>query len=96
MGSVWFTETTSEAASAVGSVATAVQALATHAATGGIGFYVAANQEGGQIQALQGAGFSAMPNAVTQGTFEPSALQADATAWGESCPRPGSTWTSRR
>ena len=37
VGSVWFTETTTEGASAVGSVATAVQAMATHAATGGVG-----------------------------------------------------------
>jgi beta-N-acetylhexosaminidase len=82
IGSVWFTETTTERAGAVGSVAAAVQTLATHAATGGIGFYVAANQEGGEIQALRGAGFSTMPSALTQGTLKPSALQADATAWG--------------
>jgi beta-N-acetylhexosaminidase len=82
VGSVWFTETTSEGASAVKAVATAVQALATRRATGGVGFYVAANQEGGEIQALRGAGFSTMPSALTQGTLDPSALQADATAWG--------------
>jgi beta-N-acetylhexosaminidase len=82
VGSVWFTETTTEGATAVDAVATAVQALATHAATGGVGFYVAANQEGGEIQALRGAGFSTMPSALTQGTLDPSALQADANAWG--------------
>jgi beta-N-acetylhexosaminidase len=38
-------------------VADAVQALATEDATGGVGFFVAANQEGGLIQALAGAGF---------------------------------------
>jgi beta-N-acetylhexosaminidase len=59
-----------------------VQSLATHGATGGVGFYVAANQEGGEIQALRGAGFSTMPSALTQGTLDPSALQADATTWG--------------
>ena len=83
VGSVWFTETTTEGASAVGAVAAAVQALATNAATGGVGFYVAANQEGGEIQALRGAGFSTMPSALTQGTLEPSALQADASTWGQ-------------
>jgi beta-N-acetylhexosaminidase len=83
VGSVWFTETTTEGASAVGSVSAAVQAMATHAATGGVGFFVAANQEGGEIQALRGAGFSTMPSAETQGTLEPSALQADATTWGQ-------------
>jgi beta-N-acetylhexosaminidase len=83
VGSVWFTETTTQGVRAVGSVATAVQAMATHAATGGVGFYVAANQEGGEIQAMRGAGFSTIPSALTQGTLDPSALQADATTWGQ-------------
>jgi beta-N-acetylhexosaminidase len=82
VGSVWFTETTTSGASTVRAVATAVQAEATQAATGGVGFYVAANQEGGEIQALRGAGFSTIPSAVTQGTLEPSALQQDAAGWG--------------
>ena len=82
VGSVWFTETTTDGVIAVQAVAAAVQAQATDAATGGIGFYVAANQEGGEIQALRGAGFSTIPSAVTQGTFEPSALQRDASGWG--------------
>ena len=82
VGSVWFTETTTGGRSAIRAVAAAVQAQATHGATGGVRFYVAANQEGGVIQALRGAGFSTIPSAVTQGTFEPSALQRDAAAWG--------------
>jgi beta-N-acetylhexosaminidase len=82
VGSVWFTETTTGGVSAVRVVADAVQAQATDAATGGVHFYVAANQEGGEIQALRGAGFSTIPSAVTQGTLEPSALQRDAARWG--------------
>jgi len=82
VGSVWFTETTTGGASAVHAVATAVQAQATDATTGGVRFYVAANQEGGEIQALRGAGFSTIPSAVTQGTFPPSALQRDAAGCG--------------
>lgn len=82
VGSVWFTETTTEGVSAVRGVADAVQAQATDAATGGVRFYVAANQEGGEIQALRGTGFSTIPSAVTQGTLEPSTLQRDATRWG--------------
>jgi beta-N-acetylhexosaminidase len=81
VGSVWFTETTTEGASAVRGVADAVQAQATDA-TGGVRFYVAANQEGGEIQALQGVGFSTIPSAVTQGTLDPSTLQRDAARWG--------------
>jgi beta-N-acetylhexosaminidase len=82
VGSVWFTETTTGGVSAVRAVADAVQAQATDAATGGVRFYVTANQEGGEIQALRGAGFSTIPSAVTQGTFDPSALQRDAARWG--------------
>jgi beta-N-acetylhexosaminidase len=82
VGSVWFTVTTTGGASAVNAVATAVQAEATKAATGRVRFYVAANQEGGEIQALRGPGFSTIPTAVTQGTFEPTTLQQDAAGWG--------------
>jgi beta-N-acetylhexosaminidase len=82
IGSVWFTETTTVGASAIRAVADAVQAQATDDATGGVRFYVAANQEGGQIQALRGPGFSTIPSARTQGTYRPSVLQQDATVWG--------------
>jgi beta-N-acetylhexosaminidase len=82
IGSVWFTQTTTAGVSAIRAVATEVQAQATHAATGGVRFYVAANQEGGQIQALRGLGFSTIPSAVTQGTLTPTALQRDAKGWG--------------
>jgi beta-N-acetylhexosaminidase len=82
VGSVWFTETTAEGASAIRAVSIAVQAQATSSATGRVGFYVAANQEGGQIQALQGAGFSTIPTAVTQGTLDPSRLRREAAIWG--------------
>jgi beta-N-acetylhexosaminidase len=82
VGSVWFTETTTAGASAVRQVAGQVQAQATDTATGGVRFYVAANQEGGEIQALQGAGFSTIPSALAQGTVDPPALQGDAAGWG--------------
>jgi beta-N-acetylhexosaminidase len=83
VGSVWFTKTTTAGAPAVRAVAAAVQAQATRTATGGVRFFVAANQEGGEIQALRGPGFSTIPTAVTQGTFEPSTLRSDAAAWGK-------------
>jgi beta-N-acetylhexosaminidase len=82
VGSVWFTETTSAGAAAVRAVTTAVQAQATPAATGGVRFLVAANQEGGLIQALRGNGFSTIPTAVTQGTLDPATLRRDAETWG--------------
>jgi beta-N-acetylhexosaminidase len=82
VGSVWFTQTTEAGATEVGDVAAAVQALATRANTAKVRFYVAANQEGGQIQALRGPGFSTIPTATEQGTLPASALRADAQTWG--------------
>jgi beta-N-acetylhexosaminidase len=82
VGSVWFTATTTAGSVSVRAVAGAVQAQSTEANTGGVGFFVAANQEGGEIQALRGSGFSTIPSAVTQGTFDPARLRRDAEAWG--------------
>ena len=79
-GSVTFVVTTAEGAASVKETTDAVQALAP-ASTNGVGFFVAANQEGGKIQALRGPGFSAIPSAVEQGGLDPSTLSVDAAAW---------------
>ncbi len=50
--------------------------------TGGVRFFIAANQEGGEIQQLAGSGFAAMPSALVQGTWAPSTLRTAATSWG--------------
>ena len=50
--------------------------------TGGVRFFIAANQEGGQIQQLTGPGFATMPSAVTQGTLSTGALRSAAANWG--------------
>jgi beta-N-acetylhexosaminidase len=50
--------------------------------TGGVRFFIAANQEGGQIQQLTGPGFATMPSAVTQGTLSTGALRSAAASWG--------------
>jgi beta-N-acetylhexosaminidase len=51
-------------------------------ASGGIGMFVATDQEGGQVQVLSGPGFSRIPPATVQGGWEPDVLQAAATRWG--------------
>ncbi|MGI8677913.1 MAG: glycoside hydrolase family 3 N-terminal domain-containing protein [Jatrophihabitans sp.] len=51
-------------------------------APAGVGLFVATDQEGGIVQRLQGAGFSAIPSAVQQGNEAPSVLQQDWTQWG--------------
>jgi beta-N-acetylhexosaminidase len=82
VGSVWFTERSGAGVRAVRAVADAVQAQATAQATAGVRFYVAANQEGGQVQALSGPGFSRIPAAVVQGGLAPGELERQAAAWG--------------
>jgi beta-N-acetylhexosaminidase len=81
-GSVSFIETTTVGVAGVRQVTSAVQSQVSSKTTGNVGFFVAANQEGGQIQALQGPGFSAMPTAVEQGMLKTSTLRADAKKWG--------------
>ncbi|HEY7451900.1 MAG TPA: glycoside hydrolase family 3 N-terminal domain-containing protein, partial [Candidatus Limnocylindria bacterium] len=82
IGSVWFTQTTSIGVDGLRAIADAVQAEAS-TATGGVGFFVAANQEGGLIQALNGSGFSTIPSAVDQGAMAPDVLADQAEGWGE-------------
>ena len=63
-------------------VSAAVQALTSPAATAGVRFFVAANQEGGEVQALTGSGISDIPSALDQGSVAPSALTSMAAQWG--------------
>jgi beta-N-acetylhexosaminidase len=63
-------------------VSAAVQALTSPAATAGVRFFVAANQEGGQVQALTGPGISDIPSALDQGSVAPGALASMAAQWG--------------
>jgi beta-N-acetylhexosaminidase len=81
-GSVWFTDFSTSGTRHIRAVADAVESLAQPRVTGRVRFYVAANQEGGEIQALKGPGFSPIPPADQQGKIEPQTLQADAKRWG--------------
>jgi len=83
LGSVWYRAKTAIGVAGVRKVADAVQKLATREATDGVHFFVAANQEGGLIQALAGPGFDTIPSAVDQGKVPPADLQARATRWGQ-------------
>lgn len=50
---------------------------------GGVGLLVAVDQEGGQVQRLQGPGFDRIPSAVEQARMDVDDLRAAATRWGE-------------
>jgi beta-N-acetylhexosaminidase len=60
----------------------AIQSLASSATTAGVRFFIAANQEGGQVQELRGLGFSEIPAALAQGQLSAAELQRQAAAWG--------------
>jgi len=81
-GSVWFVEQSTAGAPAIRGVADAVQALATADTTASVGFFVAANQEGGIIQSLSGPGFSTIPSALDQSSVDPTTLRLRAAQWG--------------
>jgi beta-N-acetylhexosaminidase len=72
--------------SAAGTAALAKQTAALQSlapsGTGGIGFFIAANQEGGAVQQLTGPGFAPMPSALVQGSWPEPALRAAAAQWG--------------
>jgi len=81
-GSVSFTTHTTIGVAGVRAISDAVQAEGTTAATRGVGFFVAANQEGGRIQALAGPGFDVIPSALDQGSLAPAVLLVRAARWG--------------
>ncbi len=83
IGSVWFVNRSTAGVAGIRAVTAAVQAQASPSSTGSVGFFIAANQEGGLIQAMQGAGFSTIPSAQTQGTWTYPVLQSDARIWGQ-------------
>jgi beta-N-acetylhexosaminidase len=83
IGSVWFVETSHAGVAGIAAVAAAVQAQVSSSATGNVRFFIAANQEGGLIQAMQGPGFSQIPTAVVQGTWDPALLQSRAAGWAQ-------------
>ena len=83
IGSVWFVDTSHAGVAGIHAVTAAVQAQVSSAATANVRFFIAANQEGGLIQAMQGAGFSQIPTAVIQGTWDPALLQTRAAGWGQ-------------
>jgi beta-N-acetylhexosaminidase len=68
--------------SAVRPVSDQVQSLAPALNGVHVGMLVSTDQEGGQVQVLNGPGFSVMPSAVTQGQLPAAQLQSSAAGWG--------------
>jgi beta-N-acetylhexosaminidase len=79
-GSLLLTESAAGTA-ALARQTSAMQRLAA-AGTGGVRFFVAANQEGGEVQQLTGPGFAAVPSETEQGTWSAARLRRAAGDWG--------------
>ena len=82
IGNVVLTSRSFSGVAATANVTNTLQIRTTNAATAGVPLFVAADQEGGQVQVLNGPGFSGIPSALTQGTFAPHTLSLSAGAWG--------------
>ena len=78
IGSTWLVNWRTGGIEAMRPLTAEIQALATESNTHGIGFFVGADQEGGQIQRLTGPGFSKIQSALEQGRLSTAILQADA------------------
>ncbi|GAW51954.1 MULTISPECIES: glycoside hydrolase family 3 N-terminal domain-containing protein [unclassified Nocardioides] len=70
-------------------VSRAMRSQVSAASTDGVGLLVATDQEGGQVQVLQGPGFAAMPSALEQGTWAPARLRAAAKTWARQLRKAG-------
>jgi beta-N-acetylhexosaminidase len=67
---------------AVSSVVGQLTAQATPESTAGVRPFVATDQEGGQVQIMNGPGFSPIPSALQQGGWAPNQLRDSARQWG--------------
>jgi beta-N-acetylhexosaminidase len=81
-GSLLFGTDTTAGVTGVRQVTREIQALTSSYATAGVRFFIAANQEGGEVQNLQGPGFAQIPPALDQGQLTPGDLQQQAADWG--------------
>ena len=89
VGNLVLTGRTTNGAAPVRALTAHADALTTTAATAGVPLLIAADQEGGYVQVLQGPGFSRMPTALTQGSWSDTTLIATAKTWGRQVMRSG-------
>lgn len=82
VGGVFLMGHTNTGTSAVKGVTDRAKALATTVPGVKLHLLISTDQEGGQVQVLNGPGFSVIPSAVTQGQWSTSHLQQQATVWG--------------
>lgn len=89
VGSVILTGRSYRGVRATAKVSAALQSRTTDRATRGVRLFVATDQEGGEVQVLNGRGFSDMPTALAQGRLSLATERADAATWGHQLHRAG-------
>ncbi|GEQ13421.1 hypothetical protein KLO01_14680 [Knoellia locipacati] len=89
VGNVILTGRSTAGAAPVRALTARLDRLATGSATAGVPLWVATDQEGGYVQALQGTGLSRMPTALTMGTWSTTTLTSSARTWGLQLRRSG-------
>ncbi len=89
VGNIFLSGRSTGGTAAPAAVTAAARARVTAASTANTPLFVATDQEGGFVQALQGTGFSRMPTALTQGTWSDAGLQQAGTTWGRQLLRAG-------
>lgn len=81
VGSVMLTGRSSAGTTATLRVVDGIRGQADTVSGKRVGLLVSTDQEGGQVQVLNGPGFSTMPNALTQGGWSTSTLRSRAAGW---------------
>ena len=89
VGNVMLTGRSYDGVRAPARVSRAMRAEVDRRSTSGVRLFVATDQEGGQVRVLQGPGFSDIPSALEQGTWEPRRLRAAAKMWAGQLRRAG-------
>ena len=78
-GNVYLRGDSTQGRRAVRNIVAATRPQLTYA---GVRPFIGTDQEGGEVQDLQGPGFNTMPTALSQGRLPAPTLQADAQVWG--------------
>lgn len=81
VGNVFLSGRSTGGTAAPAATTAALRAKVSAASTAKTPLFVATDQEGGYVQVLRGTGFSAIPTALTQGSWSSSTLQQSATVW---------------
>jgi len=82
VGNVFLSGRSTIGVAATKAVTAKLRAQVSASSTHGIPLFISTDQEGGEVQVLQGPGFSAMPTGLAQGGLSATALAASSTTWG--------------